>query len=240
MFASSARWREHRGARQVDGAAGVEEAREGLGVGAGEEGAGLRDAQHVEGELVGGLGLGAHDDQPGLAGARDHVVVEHVAGAGERLTDQDAGRPYLGDGRAVGDDQPGAGVGDHPGQLLDLGPRVHRDGHELGAQGGEVGRHELDAVAHGQQHPLARHHARVAQSGGHAVDLAVEIRPGQTASRGLHERVPAAVAGGCQRHQVGDQGGLEPPRRRGGDAVQGHPSMVPQGFVARRGTAQPR
>ena len=222
---------QHRRAGVVGGAAGVEQAGQRLRVRQRRHGPRLRGAQVGEGDFRDArstVRVGVDHDDSRRTRPGDDLVVEDPARAFERLADQAGRGPGAGDRGGVGEDQAGAGVGDHPGQLLDLGARVHRDRDQLSPQHPEIGRDQLEPVAEHRHHALAGDHADVAETGGDPVGLTVQIGPGQPPSGGLHEGRPLAALGSGRRRQVLDPAGVWATRR--------HPSMVPQGPNGRGGS----
>ena len=219
---------QHRGSGVVGGAAGVEQAGQRLGVRQRRHGPRLRAAQVGEGHLVPAAGSSSTTTTRGVRRRATTSSSRTPREPSSASRTRPVAALASADRGGIGDDQAGAGVGDHPGQLLDLGARVHGNRDQLGPQHAEIGRDQLEPVAEHRHHPLAGDHADVAETGGDPVGLTVQIGPGQPPSGGLHEGRPLAALGGGGGRQVLDPAGVGGTRR--------HPSMVPQGLNGRGGS----
>jgi hypothetical protein len=124
--------------------------------------------------------------------------------AGQRGPEQPESLAHGADGLLVGDHDPAAAVGRHPGQLAGSRQRVHRYGDDLRPQHPEVGRDELDPVAERQQHPLSGHEPGSTEPGGDPGDLVLERRPGHTAAPRLDDGEHVGPVGRCLGHERGD------------------------------------
>ena len=174
--------------------------RQGSRVGAGWSRGRPRGAQSGEGELPSSDRCPRRHCNWGSRGACDHLVVEDVAGS--RAPHGPGRRPLVPRRRPHCRRRPAG----RPSRRsctrpLDLGPRVHRDGDGLGAQGGEVRRHSRrrSPIASSTAAPPPRPHRPVRWRRG---DLAVEIRPGHPGPE-CRGRLTAPPG-------LGDQGRLEP------------------------------
>ncbi|UUZ60771.1 hypothetical protein LP418_08405 [Nocardioides sp. B-3] len=110
------------------------------------------------------------------------------------------------EGRRVGHDQPGAGVGDHPGQLVGGRPRIDGYGDDLRPQDTEVARDELEPVADHEHHPGAGRDPEGAQAGGERRHLLLELQPGAAATARLDHCQSRRRLLRRTEHEVGEIG----------------------------------
>jgi hypothetical protein len=150
----------------------------------------------------------ARDDDPRDDEPRHHVALDGAGGVlgGLRLLEGLHRAAHRGDRVGVGEDHPRPGVGDHPCELAGLRGRVDRYGDRLRPQDREVAGHELDPVAHGDEHPVARHDPGGPEPGRQPADLVLELAPGDPTAARLDDREAVGVLGGGPREQVRDVG----------------------------------
>ena len=87
------------------------------------------------------------------------------------------------DGLRLGGEQyPGTTVVDHCVQFGGGGLRIDRDGDVAGAEGGEIGHDELDAVRSTDRDSMPRYQSVRCHTGCDRIDLSVEFSPGHGAA----------------------------------------------------------
>ena len=190
---------QHRGPGTTRRAARVEQHRQALRVQSRRTLPASGGDQLVPAPLPGGQ-RGADRDDPRARGLLVTGDLHRLAQSTDRLPDR-------GDRLGIGDHHPGARVGQHPDQLTGGAAGVDGDHHHAGPERTQVGRDELDPVAGGEHHPVARDHARVGEALHHPIDEYLETAAGHGApGRRLGQHGLVRLLNGRPAQQRGDVG----------------------------------